>query len=51
MSLEQRDALVRDMCAHLGIPDAEAILSAGRLTVEGFDVIIDAVEDDPRRST
>ncbi|MHA6846182.1 CesT family type III secretion system chaperone [Ralstonia syzygii] len=47
MSLAQRDALVRDMCGHLGIPDAEAILAAGRLTVEGFDVIIDAVEDDP----
>ncbi|CAJ0719585.1 hypothetical protein LMG6871_02993 [Ralstonia edaphis] len=46
MSIERRDALIRDMCLHLQIPDADAIIAAGRLTVEGFEVIIDAVEED-----
>jgi len=46
MSMEQRDSLIRDMCMHLQIPDADAIIAAGRLTVEGFEVIIDAVEED-----
>jgi len=44
--MEQRDSLIRDMCMHLQIPDADAIIAAGRLTVEGFEVIIDAVEED-----
>ncbi|MCT7327549.1 MULTISPECIES: molecular chaperone Tir [Ralstonia] len=46
MSIERRDSLIRDMCMHLQIPDADAIIAAGRLTVEGFEVIIDAVEED-----
>ncbi|CAJ0688085.1 molecular chaperone Tir [Ralstonia holmesii] len=46
MSMERRDSLIRDMCMHLQIPDADAIIAAGRLTVEGFEVIIDAVEED-----
>ena len=46
MSIERRDSLIRDMCVHLQIPDADAIIAAGRLTVEGFEVIIDAVEED-----
>jgi len=46
MSMERRDSLIRDMCMHLQIPDADTIIAAGRLTVEGFEVIIDAVEED-----
>lgn len=46
MSIERRDSFIRDMCVHLQIPDADAIIAAGRLTVEGFEVIIDAVEED-----
>lgn len=47
MSLEQRNALIREMCASLAIPDVETILHTGRLSVEGFDVIVDAVDEDP----
>ena len=46
MSIERRDSLIRDMCMHLQIPHADPIIPAGRLTVEGFEVIIDAVEED-----
>ncbi|KHK49838.1 molecular chaperone Tir [Ralstonia sp. A12] len=46
MTTERRDVLIRDMCSHLEIPDADAIIATGRLTVEGFEVIIDAVEED-----
>jgi len=46
MTVERRDELIRDMCAHLEIPDAVAIIAAGRLTVEGFEVIVDSVEED-----
>ena len=46
MSIERRDSHLRAMCLHLQIPDADAIIAAGRLTVEGFEVIIDAVEED-----
>ena len=46
MSLDRFSSLVRDLCELLGLPDAEAILESRLLEVEGFDVLIDFIEED-----
>jgi len=46
MSYEQRDELVREICALRHIPSPEAVLQRGILEIDGFDVAIDYFEED-----
>jgi hypothetical protein len=39
--------LVQALCVELDLPDADAVLAARRVEVEGFSVIVDHVENDP----
>ncbi|MGN6525384.1 MAG: molecular chaperone Tir [Burkholderiaceae bacterium] len=39
--------LVRELCAALDRPDAESVIAARRIEVEGFDVVLAHVENDP----
>jgi hypothetical protein len=47
MSLERFNFLIQDLCDSIGIPDAERILETRMLEVEGFDVMVDHIEEDP----
>lgn len=46
MSLEQRNHLIVELCQHLGVPNPDEIVEAGRLEVDGFTVSIDFYEQD-----
>ena len=41
------DALLRDLCTVVGLPDPEQMVQKRQLQVEGFDVLLDYLEDDP----
>jgi hypothetical protein len=47
MSRERYEALVRSVCQTLEVPDAEGVLDRRPLSVEGFDVLLDHVAEDP----
>ncbi len=47
MGLDLFEALLRELCAVVGLPDAEQMLARRQLQVEGFDVLLDYLEDDP----
>jgi Tir chaperone protein (CesT) family len=39
--------LVRELCAAIELPDAEAVLESRTVEVEGFSVVMDHVDNDP----
>lgn len=47
MSLDLFEALLRDLCGAVGLPDPEQMVARRQLQVEGFDVLLDYLEDDP----
>jgi hypothetical protein len=47
MSHERYTQLVSELCAATGLPNAETVLATRKMQVEGFDVILDHVPDDP----
>jgi hypothetical protein len=47
MSLDLFEDLLRDLCAVVGLPDTEQMLERRQLQVEGFDVALDYLDDDP----
>lgn len=47
MQLELFEDLLRDLCVVVGLPDAEEMVSRRQMQVEGFDVVLDYLEDDP----
>ncbi|MCY0387053.1 CesT family type III secretion system chaperone [Robbsia sp. Bb-Pol-6] len=47
MSLERRNDLIAELCGVLDIPGVDAIVEAGKLQANGFDVAIDFFEEDP----
>jgi hypothetical protein len=47
MSRERYVDLVHDVCAAVGLPDADYVLETQTLEVEGFDVRLDHQENDP----
>ncbi|MBC7500347.1 MAG: molecular chaperone Tir [Herminiimonas sp.] len=47
MSLELFEDLLRDLCVVVGLPDPEQMVERRQLQVEGFDVALDYLEDDP----
>ena len=47
MSYERFESLVREVCATIGLPDADAVIKRGTLEVEGFDVQLANFENDP----
>jgi hypothetical protein len=47
MQLELFENLLRELCAVVGLPDAEDMVQRRQIQVEGFDVILDYLEDDP----
>jgi len=47
MTWERYEALLRDVCEVVGLPDAERVLDTRAIEVEGFDVRIDHFEKDP----
>lgn len=47
MSLERRNELIAELCGVLDIPGVDAIVEAGTLQANGFDVAIDFFEEDP----
>jgi hypothetical protein len=47
MSFERYEDVVREVCAVVGLPDAEHVLQTRTLEVEGFDVRLDHFENDP----
>jgi hypothetical protein len=47
MSFEYFENVVRDVCAVVGLPDAEHVLETRAIEVEGFDVRLDHFENDP----
>jgi hypothetical protein len=40
--------LVRALCAELDVPDAETVIARGRVEVQGFDVMLLHVSNDPQ---
>ncbi len=44
---ERYIGLVRALCVELDLPDADAVLAARRVEVEGFSVVVDHVSNDP----
>lgn len=46
MSIEWCDSFICDMCMYLQILDVDVIIVVGWFMVEGFEVIIDVVEED-----
>jgi hypothetical protein len=47
MTWERYEALVRDLCTEVGLPNPEHVLDTRAMEVEGFDVRIDHLEKDP----
>ena len=47
MSFERYAEVVQEVCAVVGLPDAEHVLQTRTLEVEGFDVRMDHFENDP----
>jgi len=47
MGQELFDSLLRDLCDAVGLPDPEQMVARRQLQVEGFDVLLDYLEDDP----
>ena len=47
MSFERYVEVVQEVCAVVGLPDAEHVLQTRTLEVEGFDVRMDHFENDP----
>ena len=47
MSLDLFEALLRELCGAVGLPDPEQMVARRQLQVEGFDVLLDYLEDDP----
>jgi hypothetical protein len=47
MQLELFENLLRELCTVVGLPDAEDMVQRRQIQVEGFDVILDYLEDDP----
>lgn len=48
MGLELFEALLRELCIVVGLPDPEHMVQNRQLQVEGFDVLLDYLEDDPQ---
>ena len=48
MGLELFEALLRELCTVVGLPDPEHMVQHRQLQVEGFDVLLDYLEDDPQ---
>ena len=48
MGLELFEALLRELCMVVGLPDPEHMIQHRQLQVEGFDVLLDYLEDDPQ---
>ena len=46
MSWERFEAVVRDVCMVVGLPDADYVLETRSLEVEGFDVRLEHFEND-----
>jgi hypothetical protein len=47
MSQERFQALVRDLCRHIDLPDPEDVLRRGTIEVEGFEVNLANFSNDP----
>ncbi|WP_423600126.1 CesT family type III secretion system chaperone [Roseateles sp. MS654] len=47
MSQERYQALVRDLCQLIELPDADAVLQRGTIEVEGFEVHLANFSNDP----
>lgn len=47
MSVEHFESIVDDLCRVIGLPDSAEVLRRRCLEVEGFDVKLDHVEEDP----
>lgn len=47
MSQELFEPLLRDLCNAVGLPDPDMMVARRQLQVEGFDVLLDYLEDDP----
>jgi Tir chaperone protein (CesT) family len=47
MSIERYQELIVDLCDVIGLPDSAHVLATRKVEVEGFDVILDHVENDP----
>ncbi|RFP09356.1 MULTISPECIES: molecular chaperone Tir [unclassified Duganella] len=47
MSYQRFSDLIHDLCRQMAIPDPEQVLQTGMLEVEGFDVMLDHLEQDP----
>lgn len=47
MSIELYEELIVDLCEVIGLPDSDHVLATRKVEVEGFDVILDHVENDP----
>lgn len=41
------DDLLRDLCNVVGLPDPEDLVARRQIQVEGFDVMLDYLDDDP----
>jgi hypothetical protein len=48
MSAEHYVHLVTELCAAVGLPDAEPVLQRGAIEVEGFEVLLGYYENDPQ---
>jgi Tir chaperone protein (CesT) family len=48
MSYERFTQLVTQLCEVIGLPDAAAVLERRVVEVEGFTVVLDHVENDPK---
>jgi Tir chaperone protein (CesT) family len=48
MSYERYTDLVEQLCGAIGLPDPAAVLERRVVEVEGFSVVLDHVETDPR---
>jgi hypothetical protein len=46
MGLQLFEALLRDLCGVVGLPDPDLMMEKRQLQVEGFDVLLDYLEDD-----
>jgi hypothetical protein len=47
VSAERYEAIVEHLCEVIGLPDTAEVLQRRRLEIEGFDVRLDHVADDP----
>jgi hypothetical protein len=48
MSLERYCDVVIEMCAAIGLPDADTVLERGCLEIDGFEVMLAHFENDPQ---